>query len=111
MYLRFSVIKVLLFFTAIAYAQPQENIKGNAAFLFAYYPKEGQQSNFENGYKQHLKWHEEKNDPLPWYGWNVISGDRPGLFIDGTFGISYEALDNRVDKPGANEVFERLFDP
>lgn len=70
---------------------------GPAAFLFAYHIKDGMMAQFEEGYRRHLEWHREHGDPLPWYGWYVTSGDRPGLFIDGTFGISFQAFDERVE--------------
>lgn len=77
-------------------AQSPDNIQGEAAFLFAYYPKEGKQQKFEEGYKNHLQWHQNNEDPLPWYGWYVVTGERIGMFVDGTFGISFEAFDNRI---------------
>lgn len=77
-------------------AQSPENIKGDAAILFAYIPKEGEESQFIEGYKSHLDWHRKNNDPFSWYGWYVISGDRVGMFIDGAFGISFQAFDNRI---------------
>ncbi|MCI0695040.1 hypothetical protein L0337_23900 [candidate division KSB1 bacterium] len=72
----------------------------NAAFLFTYYPKEGMKSQFENGYKEHLNWHRQKNDNLVWYAWYVASGNRLDLFIDGAFGISFADFANRVDLRG-----------
>lgn len=69
----------------------------NAVFLFGYTPKSGQSEVMEKGYREHLKWHRDIDDPLPWFGWTVITGDHVGDFVDGTFGISYEAFDNRPD--------------
>ena len=83
----------------------------NAAFLFAYYPKEGMKSHFENGYKRHLNWHKQKNDNLVWYAWYVASGNRLGLFIDGTFGISFADFDNRVDLQGDGADFAQTTAP
>ena len=71
-----------------------------AAFLFAYDVDRGKQDAFEAGYAAHLAWHAEHKDPLPWYGWYVTSGPRAGLFIDGTFGIPFAAMDQRVDPAG-----------
>lgn len=68
--------------------------------LFSYRPHPGQRSSFDEGYRAHLEWHREKEDSLPWYGWDVIAGRRTGQFVDGTFGISFEALDRRVDPAG-----------
>lgn len=73
---------------------------GQAAFLFAYDVDRGKQEAFETGYIAHLDWHAAHGDSLPWYGWYVTSGPRTGLFIDGTFGIPFEAMDRRVDPAG-----------
>ena len=63
------------------------------------------------GYKQHLEWHKQKNDQLPWYAWNVQTGSRLGLFIDGTFGISFNAFDNRVDSAEDRADFAKTTAP
>lgn len=71
-----------------------------AAFLFAYDVDRGKEQAFEVGYAAHLGWHAEHRDTLPWYGWYVSSGPRTGLFIDGTFGVPFAAMDRRVDPSG-----------
>lgn len=71
-----------------------------AAFLFAYDIDRGQENAFEAGYAAHLGWHAAHGDTLPWYGWYVTSGPRTGLFIDGTFGVPFSAMDHRVDPAG-----------
>lgn len=75
----------------------------DAAHLFAYYPKEGMREQFDAGYRRHLAWHREKQDPLVWYAWYVVHGERSGLFIDGTFGRPFTAFDERVDPAGDRE--------
>lgn len=69
---------------------------GDAAHLFAYWPKEGQKERFDEGYRAHLQWHRDRRDPLVWYGWYVSSGERIGMFIDGSFGAPFAAFDQRV---------------
>lgn len=71
--------------------------EGEAAFLFAYEPKPGQQEQFDAGYRRHLEWHREHHDPLPWYGWYVATGEHTGMFVDGTFGIKFAAFDDRIE--------------
>ncbi|MET3667444.1 hypothetical protein [Caulobacter sp. 1776] len=71
-----------------------------AAFLFAYDVDRGKQEAFEAGYMAHLGWHAAHGDTLPWYGWYVTSGPRTGVFVDGTFGIPFPAMDHRVDPAG-----------
>lgn len=97
---RLNILVVTLFFGAwlfISISPVYAQTEGNAAFVFGYYPNEGQRTLFNEGYQRHLAWHREHADPLPWYGWYVTSGDRLGMFIDGTFGISFVAYDERVD--------------
>ncbi|HEX7085741.1 MAG TPA: hypothetical protein VF198_05220 [Vicinamibacterales bacterium] len=70
--------------------------QAQAAFLFVYRPKPGAEALFEQAYRRHLDWHRRNGDPLPWYAWYVTAGPRVGLFVDGTFGIPFGALDRRV---------------
>jgi hypothetical protein len=70
---------------------------GPAAFLFEYRLTPGNEARFEEGYRRHLDWHRRKNDPLPWYGWNVATGERLDVFIDGSFGVPFAAFDQRVE--------------
>lgn len=71
-----------------------------AGFLFAYRPHAGERPSFEAGYRRHLQWHREARDSLRWFGWDVVVGSRPGLFVDGVFGTPFAALDVRVDPAG-----------
>lgn len=68
--------------------------EGKAGFLFAYHPKST--VDFEAGYRAHLDWHRERADPLSWYGWTVVSGERVGLFVDGTFGLDFADYRKRI---------------
>lgn len=71
-----------------------------AAFLFTYDIDRGEGAAFEAGYAAHLQWHAAHADALPWYGWYVTSGPRTGLFVDGTFGVTFAAMDARPDPAG-----------
>jgi hypothetical protein len=66
---------------------------------------------FEQGYRRHLGWHAAHGDKLVWYGWMVDSGGRKGLFVDGTAGASYPALDARPDPAGDGLDATRNFLP
>ena len=63
-------------------------------------PKEGMRRQFEEGYRRHLQWHADSQDPWTWYGWTILTGTRNGLFMDGTFGHRWEDLDAAVDPGG-----------
>jgi hypothetical protein len=71
-----------------------------AAFLFTYDIDRGKEAAFEAGYAAHLQWHAAHADALPWFGWYVTSGPRTGLFVDGTFGVPFAAMDARPDLAG-----------
>jgi len=71
-----------------------------AAFLFTYDVDRGKEAAFEAGYAAHLQWHADHHDALPWFGWTVTSGPRTGLFVDGTFGVPFAAMDARPDPAG-----------
>ncbi|MGE0353695.1 MAG: hypothetical protein AB7Q69_10675 [Gemmatimonadales bacterium] len=71
-----------------------------AGLLFGYLPHTGEEARFHEGYRRHLLWHKEKRDSLNWYGWQVLMGERPGVFVDGTFGRPFLAFDRRVDPAG-----------
>jgi hypothetical protein len=84
---------------------------GDAAFLFAYHPKQGARALFQEGYRRHLEWHEQREDSLPWYAWWVVTGDRTGMFVDGTFGITFSAFDARIDPQGDGADFAQTTAP
>lgn len=85
--------------------------EGDAAHLFAYYPKAAMAEQFNEGYRRHLEWHRQKRDPLSWYGWYVEHGNRAGLFIDGTFGRSFAAFDDRVEPAADGADFAQTVAP
>lgn len=108
--MKYYLVMVLLLAAGVCRSQ-QQDVKGNAAYLFAYYPKENAQTLFENGYKKHLSWHAGKDDPLVWYAWYVQTGERLGMFIDGSFGISHRAFANRVEPASDGTDFAQTTAP
>lgn len=70
---------------------------GPAAFLFVYRLKPGVGEDlFDQAYRRHLEWHRTHGDRLPWFAWYITGGPRVGLFVNGTFGVPFQALDQRV---------------
>jgi DNA-binding transcriptional MerR regulator len=69
-------------------------------FLFSHRPHEGRRAAFDEGYAAHLEWHRANRDSLTWLAWDVIAGPRLGHFVDGIFGVSFAAIDERVDPAG-----------
>lgn len=81
---------MLLFISGEVIAQ------NNIAHFTFWKPKPGQDQLFENGYKQHLKWHKDNGDTWSWYGWYIISGARAGVFFDATFNRAWSDFDRPV---------------
>jgi len=91
--MRQAISILFLFFSTSLVCGQQKNIGQFAVWKH----KEGQSTNFENGFKRHLDWHRKNADQWSWYGWYVVSGKRFGLFIDGTFDLSWSDFDRPVD--------------
>jgi hypothetical protein len=86
---------------AVVTGRPIEAAPAPAAQVLQLYTYElKDKTQFEQGYRRHLAWHVGHSDKLVWYGWMVESGRRKGLFVDGTAGASYAALDTRPDLAG-----------
>lgn len=89
----------LVIFTGVA-APP---LSAQAGLLTGWRPEPGQREALYDGYARHLEWHGNAGDSLTWYGWDVVAGPGLGLFMDGTFGAPFAALDVRVDPRGDAE--------
>lgn len=90
MSVRVLLVALSIVLPAIASAQP-----GDSAHLYAY--RLNDQARFEEGYRRHLAWHADRRDKLAWYAWYVTAGERAGAFVDGTFGATPQALENRIE--------------
>ena len=101
----------LLFALLLTMATPldarQENAGASAPVAQFYSYRLRDRAAFEQGYRQHLRWHAERGDPLAWYAWTVSSGPRRGIFIDGTAGATFAQLDDRPDPEGDRRDFAR----
>jgi hypothetical protein len=75
-------------------AQAQQS--GNVARLVVWEIKPNMEHDFEEGYKRHLAWHRQNGDKWTWHGWMIISGERDGHFVDGTFLHAWNDLDSPV---------------
>lgn len=91
-----GVVCTLITCTGIA-AVP---LSAQAGLLTGWRPEPGERAALYEGYARHLEWHGNAGDTLTWYGWDVVAGPGQGLFVDGTFGAPFAALDVRVDPGG-----------
>lgn len=81
-------------------AAPGLGQETTAGLLFFNRAHPGERPAFEEGYRKHLDWHRAHADSLAWFAWDVIAGPRLGMFVDGTFGTPFVAIDERVDPAG-----------
>ena len=89
------IVRVVLAALSILLPAAANAQSGDAAHLYAY--RLSDQPKFEQGYRRHLAWHADRRDKLAWYAWYVTAGERTGAFVDGTFGATPEALENRIE--------------
>lgn len=92
-----TILSLLLPFVA----HTQDNT--NVARMVVWQTKPGMDRDFEEGYKRHLDWHRRNHDTWSWHGWTIISGERFGYFIDGTFFHTWKELDTPVS-PAADSA-------
>lgn len=90
MFVRVLLAALWIALPVVAHAQT-----GDAAHLYAY--RLNDRAKFEEGYRRHLAWHADRRDKLAWHAWYVTAGERTGTFVDGTFGATPEALENRIE--------------
>jgi hypothetical protein len=90
MFARVLLAALWIALPVVAHAQT-----GDAAHLYAY--RLNDKAKFEEGYRRHLAWHADRRDKLAWHAWYVTAGERTGAFVDGTFGATPEALENRIE--------------
>ena len=84
---------------AAAPAHAQDDGETTLALTYAYSPK-GSGDDLARGYKKHLEWHVARNDPILWYAWFVVEGNRLGHFVDGAYDVTGAEFDARPDPAG-----------
>lgn len=90
---------ILTFFFVQGGQAQQSDSDAMLAFTFAYSPS-GTAVDLASGYKKHLEWHKARNDPILWYAWFVVEGERIGHFVDGAFDVTGAEFDARPDPAG-----------
>lgn len=106
---KWALVPLALLVAASGYAG-EGDADSTLAFTFAYSPKTGA-ADLAQGYKKHLEWHVEKNDPILWYAWFVVQGDRVGHFVDGAYDVTGAEFDARPDPAGDAAHARENFSP
>ncbi|WP_394850360.1 hypothetical protein LZC95_23245 [Pendulispora brunnea] len=90
----------------LSFASQKRSSVSSVAQFVVWKPKEGQQQNFDDGYKQHLRWHASNGDTWGWYGWYFTTGPRDGQFMDATIGRAWSDFDKPL-KPAEDAADNR----
>ncbi|HTV60412.1 MAG TPA: hypothetical protein VMJ93_16185 [Verrucomicrobiae bacterium] len=75
-----------------AAAAAQDN-SGNIAYLEFQTPKNGMVQQYEAGRKAKVEWHKAQKDATPLYVSEILTGDRTGDYIVGSFGLHWADMD------------------
>jgi hypothetical protein len=89
-----------LAFPAFLTAQPT----GSVARVFVTQVKGGQTAQYEAGRKRHMDWHRKQADTWAWFTWEVVTGERAGSFLAGTFGHQWKDFDDWEAKLGTSDA-------
>jgi heme-degrading monooxygenase HmoA len=106
--MKFPAIAALILGLAWVATPSQSQTVAN---FYYYRIQPGATEKFEAGYRQHLGWHRDHHDPLPWFGWMIEGGEHNGQFVDATLGVHFAALDKRVDVAGDGANFRNMVSP
>lgn len=87
-----NLIAGAVLLSGLVFSAPAGAQQGDYARMVVIDPKPGQDQAFADGYRRHLRWHEENHDPWSWHGWTFVLGERMGQFMDGTFDHAPDAL-------------------
>lgn len=60
-------------------------------------PRPGQEAQWEEAYKEHLKWHADMNDPWNWVTYQLLSGPDAGHYFVRTGGHEWKDFDDLGD--------------
>jgi len=77
-------------------AAPAEAPKEKPATIGRVYvtePKEGMAAQYEAGRKKHMDWHRRQNDASAWLTWEILTGERAGSYVTGTFNHHWKDFD------------------
>jgi len=69
-------------------------VKGNIVWAEYQKPDPVRKAQYEAARKEKLKWHRDKNDPLPLYVWEVVSGERTGQYLVAVSVKDWEVFDS-----------------
>ena len=87
-----AVLAILL---ALAPALPALAQQGTAAEINFQAPKPGMAQKYEGARKLHMGWHKRQKDAFAWLTWEVVSGERNGTYVTGSFGHAWKDFDGR----------------
>lgn len=106
----FLVAATLLLLPTSAAAQGMSG--GNVSEIVRISVRDGHGVEFEEGVKRHMEMAEDQGNPSPWLVWEVMTGERTGEYVVGTFGHAWSDFDVMPDDPQrAQQSFTRNVEP
>lgn len=90
------VVGIVLCTVALPVRAADDIRAATLALTFTYTPT-GTGEALATGYRKHLDWHTANNDPILWYAWFVVEGERLGYFVDGAYDVTGAEFDARPD--------------
>jgi hypothetical protein len=91
-------LAIVVMLASAAAAKPAQ--AQSVARTFELRARGGMERQLDAGYRRHLDWHVRAGDRWAWYLWEVVNGDRAGLYVDGTFGHTWADFDAATNPDG-----------
>jgi len=83
-----------LFVLLVALSASAQFPSKSVAEIYEVKPKAG--ADFEPAAKRHMEWHRQQHDTWSYAVWEIISGERTGTYLGGTFGHDWKDFDERA---------------
>ena len=83
-------LAVLAVEPAAGQAEDEPGLIGQVYFVRA---QAGAEQQWEDAYTRHVAWHRAQNDPWGWPVWQIVTGERTGQYVIGTFDHDWTDLD------------------
>ena len=91
---RIGIFLAVLSLLLLAVPVVAQDDGGNIVAVHCNKVQPGAGAKYEEGFKKHMDWHGEQNDPWTLLVWQVITGPDSGTYCTGSFGHNWEDFDN-----------------
>jgi hypothetical protein len=91
---RKSIVLLSVFVLLVTLPASAQFPSKSVAEIYEVKPKAG--ADYEAAHKRHIEWHRQQHDTWSYAVWEIISGERSGTYIGGTFGHDWKDFDQRA---------------